>query len=379
MKRTLEARNARRGYALVTSLATITLFMIVGTSMLGLASTNVRTAIRRQEAAQALNLAMGALDHATAALEADPTYTGFTDRALGPGRVSVSVTTPPGQPMRRIVVASGTVVGSNHSVTRRVRAVMDTGPLPPVYYLAIGAKRSFELQGTVLVASSPTPNRGDVHCNEDIILNGNTTVQGNVTATGRVYITGQPLITGATTSGVDPMAFPEVTTDFKQQAVADGVRIGNVSVSDGSLVKGKIVGDLTIGSPSGCRVEGVVWVTGSLTISGPVTGQGTIVADGSIDLDARATYLPTDVSRVAIVTTSSSSSAVTLRGNREFKGLLYAPSGGVQITGTPSLLGNILAQSITFAGTPTINRWTGWDDSPPPLPRPLQVRGWQEL
>ena len=55
MKRRTTTR--RRGFSLLTSLIFISLFAVVGASLLGLASTSSRVTLRRKQSAQALNLA----------------------------------------------------------------------------------------------------------------------------------------------------------------------------------------------------------------------------------------------------------------------------------------------------------------------------------
>ncbi|MGV3724731.1 MAG: DUF7305 domain-containing protein [Actinomycetota bacterium] len=78
-------------------------------------------------------------------------------------------------------------------------------------------------------------------------------------------------------------------------------------------------------------------------------------------------------------TTSTAATAVDLGGNRQFKGIIYAPYGGVKLHGTPALLGGVLAERVTFSGTPDITKWTDFDQDPPALPRVFQLKGWEEL
>ena len=124
-------------------------------------------------------------------------------------------------------------------------------------------------------------------------------------------------------------------------------------------------------------MNGVVWVTGSLDVRGPISGTGTIVVDGTIN--AQAGYVPQGISNVVFTTTSSSSNALSLHGNGEFHGVLYAPNGGVSLSGTPDFFGSILADDISFNGTPTITRWTDFGLNSPPLPGAPKVLGWQAL
>jgi Tfp pilus assembly protein PilX len=372
-------RRFRRGYALVLSMMLIVILSAFATALYGLAHTSRRTAAHREEGAQALHLAIGGLDHAVAALKEDPAYTGFSACTLGPGTVGVTVTTPPGQPDRREVVSTGTVAGRGYTTERRVRAIVNAASVSSVFYKALAAKQSFGINGNVTVNSSPALNQGDIHSNGNITLSGSAMlVAGAATASGTISTSGSPTVTGGMSSGVPPMTFPEITAAFKEQALVNGTTPSSLTVNDGRLVQGKINGNLTV-SGLGCRITGVVWVTGNLTISGPVTGTGTLVCDGTISLDSRFNYPATSLANIAFMTSSTSSTAVSLGGNRQFKGLIYAPYGGVRLHGTPALLGSILANTITFSGNPQVTRWTQFDSSPPPLPSSFQVEGWQEI
>jgi len=371
----------RRGYALLMSISTLIVGAILGVALLSLATTSISHAKRRSFNAQALNLTMGALDTAIAASRSTGAYPGFSNLPLGDGIVSATVSTPAGQPTKRVIVATGVVDAGRYTVTRNLRATMETDPLAPVFYQALAARSSFVINGDVLINSGPTLSVGDVHCNQNVEINGSSvTIDGDVTASGTVISSGSPNITGTTTSGVPPMVFPEVDQEFKDRSLVNGTRMGSLTVSNGSIVKGKIVGDLTVRAPGGCTLDGVVWVTGSVTIDGPVYGSGTLVCDGDLMIDARGSYNAGDISKLAFITTSTNPvDAVDLGGNRQFKGIIYAPYGAVKLHGTPNLLGQIIANKVTFNGTPDITRLSTYENDPPELPKVYRLKGWQEL
>lgn len=243
----------------------------------------------------------------------------MTARPLGLGSVTVTVTTPTGLPNRRIITSTGSVADLGMTITRTVRASMDIGDVPPVFYNALAAKTSFGINGNVSVDSTPAAHRGNVHCNQNVTLSGSAmNIDGAVTASGTVTASGSPTVTGGMSSGVPPMTFPEVDGSFKDRALANGITNpsgGTLSVDDSAtLVQGKINGNLDVGD-DGCRVNGVVWVTGTVTVSGPITGTGTIVSDGPMSLDGRFTVnAASDVSNVVYITTSTSDAAVDLGG-----------------------------------------------------------------
>lgn len=364
---------------LLTSMVLLTFFSAMGMAMFGMASTALRTTMRRRDTAQAMNLAMGGLDDAIASLKSNPSFSGFASRNLGPGTISVEVTTPPGSPNRRVVVSTGVVTGKGYTISRRVRATLDTGTVPPVFQKALAAKTSFTLNGNITVDSTPLAHSGDIHSNGNVTLHGSAMdVDGKVTATGTVNVSGNPTVTRGMVSGVAPMTFPEIDESFKQQALAYGSSGGRF-VSNGGTVQGKINGSLTIAASGGATINGVVWVTGNLTVSGPVYGKGTVIVEGVMNLDARETYSSNHVANIVWISTNNSPTAVDLGGNRQFKGIIYAPYGGVRLHGTPTLLGGVMANSVTFSGTPDVTRWTDFDNDPPALPSFFQLRGWEEL
>jgi hypothetical protein len=377
-------RRQRRGYSLLTSMIFILLLMIMGSSLFAMANAASRLALRRRQGAQALHLAIGVVDDAIAAYEASGSFSTFSNRALGAGTVTVTVTTPSGQPDRRTITGTAAVTDRGLTITRSVRATVEMADVPPVFYNALASKTSFGINGNVTVRSTPASNAGHVHSNGNVSLSGSAMdIYGRVQASGTVSYSGSPSVSGGMHSGVAPMAFPEIDSAFKEQALVNGSQTpgsGTLAVNNSAtLVQGKINGSLSVGN-NGCRVSGVVWVTGSVTVTGPIGGTGTIVCDGTMSLDGRFTIVASaDVSNVLYVTTSTSSTAVDLGGNRTFKGLIYAPYGGVRLHGTPDLIGGIMADTVTLSGNPTVTKWTAFDSSPPPMPKLFQVKGWEEL
>lgn len=372
--------SGRRGYALLTSLVVITLLVVASASLFTMATTSQRVTLRRKQGAQALNLAMAGLDEAVAQLKGSAAYTGFANRALGNGLVTVAVTTPPSEPLRRIVTSTGAVRDMGLTITRRVRASLDTTGIPPVFDYALASRTTMDVNGTVYVDSTPTLNVGNVHANGDLNVNsGASAVWGRADASGLATAHSSATVYGGIHSGMPQIAFPEVDQAFKEQALVNGTQTGDLVVSNGSMVKGRITGNLTVRKPSGCQVTGVVWVTGALTIEGPITGTGTIVCDRQLTLDARFDYPAASTTNLMVICAYRSATAATLDGNRTFKGIIYVPYGGVSLQGTPNFLGSIIADNIVFGGTPSITKWTDYEKNPPPFPVMCQLKGWEEL
>ena len=356
---------------------------MLGLSLAGMAAVSSRVTVHRRDASIARNLAMAGIDETAAQLKTNGNWTGQGTRTLGGGTMAVSVSTPTGVPTRRVVLASGVVTGINYTQTRRIRATFDNTGVAPLFYNALAAKTSFTINGNVDIISTPVVHQGNVYCNQDVSLQGSAmTIDGYVRAAGTVSTSGSPTVTQGMLSGAPPMVFPDVDFTFENQAVTNGIVTpsgGTLTVSSATtVVKGKINGNLSVGS-AGCKIQGVVWVTGTVSVSGPITGTGTIVCDGTMTLDGAYTVPDGDVNNIMFITTSTSSTAVDLGGNRNFKGLIYAPYGGVRLHGTPTLIGGVMANTITFSGTPNITRWTDFDKSPPVMPNYFQLKAWEEL
>jgi hypothetical protein len=375
-------RAARRGYALILSLITALLLSVVGASLLTMAGTNLRLSHRRTESAQALQLALGGMDEGIAELRGNTTYTGFSNRSLGPGAVTVTITTPAGQPLQRVVESTGVVQGRGYTVSRKVKSTCSIGGIPPVFFHGIAAKRTISINGNVTVTSAPVLGQGDVHSNGDVQLAGSAvSILGKATASGAVSSDGQPVVSGGMTSGAPALVFPPVDPALELQAL----NYGSVTPSGGVLsvnskstvVSGRIAGDLLIGS-SGATLDGVVWVTGNVTIGGPVFGKATLVSQGPLMISADGSYPLNSVINLLFITQSTSDTAVDLGGNGSFVGSIYAPNGGANLHGNPSLLGSLLADTITFSGNPTITRYTNFNQNAPAYPTMFQLAGWQE-
>lgn len=379
----IRRRSPARGYALLTTLWAMTILFAFAAMMLQASYVNMRLTARRKTAAQALHLAITGMDLAGQKLTQSPTYTGFSAQSLGAGTVQVSVGAAASPNNRIVVISTGTVSSPYGTVTRQVRGTFDTGVISPVFYQAFAAKSDVTFSGTVVINSSPTAHQGNVVGNGNVSISGSgLSVDGYVHAGGTLTYGGSPSITGGTLSGASPVVFPDVDTTYQNQALANGSQTppsGTLSVnSPTTTVQGKVVGNLSIGS-SGAAINGVVWVTGNVTVGGPVTGTGAIVADGTLTLTAGYSVASTDMNDVAYITRSTSATAVTLTGNSSFKGLLYAPYGTIYISGSPTLVGGMMANSFNFSGTPTITRWTSFDQNAPPLPGPEHLRSWEAV
>ncbi len=139
--------------------------------------------------------------------------------------------------------------------------------------------------------------------------------------------------------------------DWKAIAEAGGIISGNYT-SSGSVNMGpkKITGNLIVSGT--LTLTGTIWVQGTITItngatiklaSGYGSSEGIIISDGIVNMGNNSTFLGsgTSGSYVTMLTTSSSTSAITV-GNNAGAVILYAGNGTIEVAnnaGAKSLTG----------------------------------------
>jgi len=161
-------------------------------------------------------------------------------------------------------------------IEKRVRITLEKNHDPMFNYaIASGGGIIIENPGTLITGSCYTT--GDI----SII---SATVDGNAEATG--IVTNQGTVTGTITEGADELPFPEFDIDYYQYK-ANSV----------------INGDLIISGQVPYPVNGILYVTGNVTISdSTLVGPGSIVAEGKILIQQNSivgTSLETGVSLIS--------------------------------------------------------------------------------
>ncbi|MBT7065437.1 MAG: hypothetical protein HN919_03970 [Verrucomicrobia bacterium] len=132
----------------------------------------------------------------------------------------------------------------------------------------------------------------------------------------------------------------KVTGTITETAVAavpiptiDLVAYYNQALQNGEVYQGS----KTI-STSVAPVGGIMWIEGNLKLSGPGTCTGCFIATGNIHLSGPAGQVkvggyPAFISR---------DGSIKLSGSGSYEGLLYAPSGDIDITGGGSVTGSMI-------------------------------------
>ena len=163
-------------------------------------------------------------------------------------------------------------------IEKRVRITLEKSHDPLFNYAIASA-------GGIIIENAGTVINGNCYTIGDISII-TATVNGNTEATETVSVTNGGTVTGTITEGAEELPFPEFDSDYYQYKAY-------------SIING----DLVINGVTPYTVDGILYVTGSLTISNStLVGPGSIVAEGKINIEQNSiigTLLDTAVSLVS--------------------------------------------------------------------------------
>ncbi len=163
-------------------------------------------------------------------------------------------------------------------IEKRVRITLEKNHDPMFNYAIASA-------GGIIIENAGTVINGDCYAIGDIIVQQGT-VNGNAEATETVSVTNGGTVTGTITEGAEELPFPEFDSDYYQYKAT-------------SIING----DLMINGVTPYVVDGILYVTGNLTISNStLVGPGSIVAEGRIKIQKNSlvgTSIDTGVSLVS--------------------------------------------------------------------------------
>lgn len=158
--------------------------------------------------------------------------------------------------------------------------------------------------------------------------------------------------------------------EWKEAASDGGTYTGNYTVNGTTVVYGpkKIIGDLTITNNAVLTLDGTLWVTGNVDISNNGTvnlaawygsSSGALIVDGTVTIGNNANFggSGTSGSYILILSTSTSTSAITLENNSGAV-LLYAANGTVSVSNNAGAAG-INGYRINLNNNATVTYQTG--------------------
>ncbi len=200
----------------------------------------------------------------------------------------------------------------------------------------------------------------------------------NVSSTGLIYCQNGTGNNKSCTAQSDPVAANLPVADsnitgWKNDATTGGINNGDLNVGtyptqNVTMGPKKIVGNLNVYGGGVLTVSGTLWVTGNINltsgsqiklISSYGANDGVIVADGNILINGGsfATGSGTAGSYIMLLTTSSSTSAVSINGGSGAT-IIYAPNGTVDVNGGATLK-EVVGNRMTIEGGSSITYESG--------------------
>ncbi len=163
-------------------------------------------------------------------------------------------------------------------IEKRVRITLEK-IYDPLFHYAIASEEG------IVIENAGTVINGDCYTIGDISIIS-VTVNGNTEATQTVSVTDGGIVTGTITEGAEELPFPEFDSDYYQYKAT-------------SIING----ELMIKGVTPYVVDGILYVTGNLSISNStLVGSGSIVAEGKIKIQQNSivgTSIDTGVSLVS--------------------------------------------------------------------------------
>jgi cytoskeletal protein CcmA (bactofilin family) len=328
--------------------------------------------------------------------------------------VAVTITYVDGQTYCVVSTATGNSSSTTIESYIRIVYGGSSGGSSVFDYALTSLDGNVNLSGSSLIESDEVLG-GDIHANGNIALSGSVTVDGDATATGTITTGGSSHINGTKTVGAEPLTTPVIDTEaYKAETldincgsythtsltittsqvfpspvhVQQNLSIsgtctvtfngavcvdGNMNISGSTVVTFngpvKVGGTLTTSGSGNVRFAGTCYVGGSLGISGSrdvylggtfyvcgtiaVTGSTSnfigaenVFAEGNINISG-STRL--DANEMPLV--MSIHGSITVSGSGWTSAILYAPEGGISLSGSCKLFGCAVGESITGSGS----------------------------
>ena len=389
------AGGGREGIALATALFGVVVVTVLAVGMWTIARVNNMSAVNRQDAAHALDLAEAGVAHAMSLVRGPLATTDLTQLLQGadvtPNTSDDGLLTGYGLPVADEVPAGGTTMeggryfvtliddpleldgdsltDSNGRILARCTGVTGTGASVSINVI-IGAAQlpAMASNGNLTLNGNPEilGACGGVHANQVVVVSGVPTVSTQVTASDTVEVSGQINQEGGGTStplshqppmemaSLDPMDYCD-TSDFILRANGFFVTVG--PPRDSVDANSNPVNGWTRGSSDpvewnlsgNSTASGSYCIEGNAVISGNPSGPGetpialSLFADGSVQYSGNPKITAAHPSGALIIANGD----VGVSGNPttgsadNYNGLIYAQSQ-CQLNGNPTIAGQIL-------------------------------------
>ena len=415
--------KCRRGSALLAALCLAIVFAICISSYVALCYTSLKMSTRNSMSMHCIELAETGMEQAlysqnnadwslwttsgtvaTLKLPVTPIPSGAENGETWESKIMVTnygttsptfqswgvVTLPDGTTLTRELQAAGaiapTFVNALAATTGHVSFQASGASLVDSYSSALGA---YVAPGgySAVVASGSTSTSG-------IVLNSGTVVQGYAVGTNASsfsYTGGSSIIGSGGPTGVDPsrtiMNPGPYQPQFTEKASANPTThfdiTGSAILGNSAFPTEYILSNITLAAGSTLFIQGpvILDVRNSVTMAGTILIDSVAVGGANVSLEIRllnpattmsitgtVTNTPLDPKRLAIIGTNPTATptAPLILGCPQFCGVVYLPNAALSVTGNPTLFGSIVAQSITFAGTPQFHYDTSLQAPPTP-------------
>ncbi len=376
----LGSRSGQRGFILVTVYMLLPIFIILAGVMVASAIGEIHASQRSQASTQALYLAEAGIDDAIVQLRGNNVWLGGSGVLGSQGTYSVAVASLSATRINLTAVGNSTLLPD--SVTRTVEAIVDVTP-NPLFRFAMFGNRSVTLNGQVQIDSYDSSkgayggvnkgSQGDVGTNGTtssvVRLNGNVTVKGNALVgpgadpATAITMTNNDVITGTRSAQSSAFVLPAIT-------IPPGLANGGALSISGNTTKTYAGGTYYWNSIS---ISG----NGKLTFTGPATvylkEKLTVSGKGISTASNKPPNLIVYVQGIAANPT------VSLSGNANFYGAIYAPNSSVNLNGNGALYGAVIGKTVTNSGNGNIHYDTSTRAAVAGSGSTVQVRSWQDV
>lgn len=374
----------KKSIALILSLMVIIVLAALSASIFSISISDNNRTNRYVKSTQAFWLAEAGAQKALWELNyGGGIWTGWSDVSgsklisvnLGTGYYAVTVNDPAGNPVI-------TVIGhdSKYGIERKIEVTVTTQTNSPFTYAGFG-KKSLAIHGNGETDSydsslgayggSNIGYNGDVGTNGTssgaISLSGNATVNGDAGTGlgGTVSLIGGASITG-TTSDTTNETLSSVTIPSSLSSLAGS---GSYTVSGSqTLTSGDYkYSSISISGNDQLTLQGTVnlYLTSS-TNAFSTSGNGqliidsgaqvTIYTDGKVSLAGNGVVNNTSLPQnFLLYSTYSGHNGITISGNGDLYGAIYAPNAEIEVTGNGDSFGSLIGNTITITGNGDIH------------------------
>jgi hypothetical protein len=393
--------------------------LLLGTAIMDLAGAQLKRAANNRDRLIALDLAEAGVDYALYQLEQNPSWTGEDDHSLSPGTFSVVVTTEgslravastcqfhhDAVQLRALVEPGRTAVFARAifgdlSVTLSGNGRVDTydsrnGPYPGEGAAGsdaqVGSNGPMTLSGNANIRGDAR-GRGnftlsgnaaiyhDAHSGGSLSLSGNAAIYGDAQYNGSLSLSGNAHIDGTTSLGDPPPSVTLPPVDFGDSATNNNnaylMTQPNWSQSYNNSTKALSIS----GNRSLTLTDGIYYFS-SISISGNgsliVNGTVTIYCTGSVSLSGNGivnnSQIPTDL------VLFSSGTSVSLSGNGNLYGAIYAPNASIPISGNGTVYGSLVGRSLNWSGNGSLHYDKALGEVTVASGGAWRLRSWEEL